>query len=460
MGDQAKKAPIGKYELVAELAREQAQREAARPAPEAQADSEEGALMVRSIRDALARRCAQAGGWLAAVLRWLAGPRVGQMAAGAKARPIPWSMPEWGYLAAGLGVGLLCVALAWIGLGGRLGSLWPGYQGTGMRRSVATAAPTESTLLATRAPWRPSEVIGPDNVARMRPVRVLQSDGPVESVAFSPDGQVVAWGGSQGVWLYGPEAARMLGHLTVEHSGPVRTVAFAPDGAWLYASGVEAGGGRIRAWDWRSGAALWSVVVAPEGMGATIAVSPDGQWLGSHVAGSPAALWCVGADGLQPAGIVTGTIGGPRFSADGRQRVCWKEGALVISARDGGEQELPVPCPTTCPNDAAFAPDASLLAAALADGSLRLWRLPEGTLVRTLVGHAAPARALAFSPDGALLVSGADDNTVCFWRVADGQLLGKLRVHAGPVTSLAFSPDGCMLASGSRDATVSLWSLP
>jgi WD40 repeat protein len=41
------------------------------------------------------------------------------------------------------------------------------------------------------------------------------------------------------------------------------------------------------------------------------------------------------------------------------------------------------------------------------------------------------------------------DRTVKLWRVADGALLRTLEGHAGSVNSVAFSPDGSLLASGS-----------
>jgi len=55
---------------------------------------------------------------------------------------------------------------------------------------------------------------------------------------------------------------------------------------------------------------------------------------------------------------------------------------------------------------------------------------------------------VAFSPDGALLASASDDFTIKLWRVADGALLRTLTGHQEDVQSVAFSPDGTQLYSG------------
>jgi hypothetical protein len=67
--------------------------------------------------------------------------------------------------------------------------------------------------------------------------------------------------------------------------------------------------------------------------------------------------------------------------------------------------------------------------------------------------------SVAFSPDGQVVAAGSWDQTVRLWRVADGQLVRTLAGHTCFVYSVAFSPDGQVVASGSRDSTVRLWNL-
>ena len=93
----------------------------------------------------------------------------------------------------------------------------------------------------------------------------------------------------------------------------------------------------------------------------------------------------------------------------------------------------------------AFSRDGRLLASGDDQRTVRLWSLPQGTLVRTLEGHRrARIHATAFSPDGELLAS-ADEVDVRLWSTRTGEALGVARMGA---SCLAFSPDGTRLAVG------------
>jgi len=107
----------------------------------------------------------------------------------------------------------------------------------------------------------------------------------------------------------------------------------------------------------------------------------------------------------------------------------------------------------------AISPDGETLASGNVDSTIKVWRLSDGALLRTLTGHTGSVGSVAISPDGETLVSGSEDSTIKVWRLSDGALLGTLTGHTGSVGSVAISPDGETLASGSEDGTIKVWRL-
>jgi hypothetical protein len=102
----------------------------------------------------------------------------------------------------------------------------------------------------------------------------------------------------------------------------------------------------------------------------------------------------------------------------------------------------------------AFTPDVGI-AAALDDGTLKVWD-PEGRRVRaTRTAHKGPVWSVAFAPDGDRYATGSDDGTAKVWDSA-----GKVRAtlaHTVSVRAVAFAPDGSRVVTGARDGSLRLF---
>jgi WD40 repeat protein len=243
----------------------------------------------------------------------------------------------------------------------------------------------------------------------------------VTSLAFSPDGKRLVSGSTDGALrLWDVESAAPTGQPLEGHRGPVLTVAWSPDGTRI-ASGGHAFENRrsvdhvVRIWDPKSG----QLIAALEGHETPIrslAFNPDGRL----VSGS--------ADSIRIWDLATNRL----------SRVLSRAGGLV-----------------------AVSPNGTLILIA-SGGDLRLWDAISGQPIgRPLEGHDKGVTSAAFSPDGRHIISGSIDGTLRVWGTESRQSIGTpLAGHQKVVTSVAFSPDGMRIVSGSDDGTVRVWPAP
>jgi WD40 repeat protein len=88
-------------------------------------------------------------------------------------------------------------------------------------------------------------------------------------------------------------------------------------------------------------------------------------------------------------------------------------------------------------------------------GTVKIWDVAAGKVLRTLAGHTDGVRGVAFSPDGRTLATGSEDRSVRLWNPATGHELAVLR-EKQHVTGLAFAPDGKELAVMLHNGTLRL----
>jgi WD40 repeat protein len=247
----------------------------------------------------------------------------------------------------------------------------------------------------------------------------------LSTVAISPDGKTLAFGGIGGVIRRVDLATgTALPELPLNGRSPderVYSLAFSPDSKVLACAGYQ---GSLVLFDAATGAVVRSLT-SPDGH-AVLAFSPDGTLLATAGRSDAAVvrLWQVAT------------------------------GQLLFTARLPGDR-----WPAWC---VAFSPDGKTLAAGLESGEVRLWDVGTGRERVRLTGHGGRVRWIGFHPDGrSLAVAGwLPDNVVHIWDLATRTRKHRLSGHDSDVLSGAWRADGRLLiTAGSTDGTVRLWDL-
>jgi COMPASS component SWD3 len=70
---------------------------------------------------------------------------------------------------------------------------------------------------------------------------------------------------------------------------------------------------------------------------------------------------------------------------------------------------------------------------------VRVWRVADGSLARTLVGHRGGVSDCAWSERSDYLATASDDTSVGLWEVATGRLVRSFRGHTAYVFCVNFN---------------------
>ena len=105
----------------------------------------------------------------------------------------------------------------------------------------------------------------------------------------------------------------------------------------------------------------------------------------------------------------------------------------------------------------AFNTSSTLLASGGWEGDIHLWRVPDGTLNKTLSAHRDSVNGIVFLDD-THLVSAGYDGRITVWDV-EGKLLREVQTPS-PITHMVLDAENQLVVTGHKDGAVRVWRLP
>jgi WD40 repeat protein len=324
-------------------------------------------------------------------------------------------------------------------------------------------------------------------------------------VSFSPDGQTLACGGSDGkIRLWNVVSKKQVAAIDA-HSSNIFGVAYNPDGKLLVSAGWD---GTARIWDVKQRKLLQtlsgpvdirSVEFSPDGnrvvtasfdqsakiwdvetgrllhtyWGHTSALtcvrfSPDGRYVVSSDTSGGVQVW--DAHTLKLFRTIRGhtsSVSTVAFNPDGMQIASAGTDQLVKIWDITAEQEALTLDNTGPTQNVVFSHDGKWLAAAgyrhssgaRRESRVRVWPTSDFARQRAWTGHTDWVTSVAFHPIKPLLISGSADKSARLWNLADGKTIRQFVGHTNTVSGVAFSPNGNRLATSSLDRTIKLWDV-
>jgi len=232
---------------------------------------------------------------------------------------------------------------------------------------------------------------------------LLGYPGEVLSIAFSPDGKILAIGTSDKKVVIWDVSTWQILSILEKNTARVMAVAFSPDSKIL-ASGDR--DNKIYLWD----TTTWKVIdtiKANEGV-ETLAFNQDASLLAIACDDKTALLWNI------------------------KNKSVYKK----LTGHKGDA------------NTITFSPDGTRVATGSRDNTVILWDVASGNLITTLYGHSNNVQTVAYSPDGKHLATGGADNLTIIWDAKTGKRENILTGSSNTICSVSFVPNTNILMAG------------
>lgn len=295
-------------------------------------------------------------------------------------------------------------------------------------------------------------------------VRLWSSDGTLvksfdtlpaaaRSVAITPDGAFIVWGGADNLIHQLKTADGMEARNIPGATQPITAITLSTDGAMFAAGSAD---GSVRAIRVADGGVVYAV--AHGAAVQAVALSADGTKLATSGADNQSKLWNAtnGAPLVAAMPGHTGAVNGLGFTANNEWVVTSSVDGSVRVWDTAGKAGQIFTVPTVALTSVSLAVDNKTIVAGGANGNLYVFTR---SIERVFTGHEGAVTAVGFAPNGQLLVTGGADKTARSWNLADGKQVLAFAGSTDIVTRLAVSNDNTALIAVSQDKNLRQWTL-
>jgi WD40 repeat protein len=282
---------------------------------------------------------------------------------------------------------------------------------------------------------------------------------PITALAFSPDGKRLAVGTYRAVTLWDTATGQPVASLT-RLTGTVQSVAFRPDGTLLaVAGGAPGASGEVKVFDTKTFAPVGPPLEGHTDVVYSVAWSPDGARLATGSQDKTARIW------EWPSGKLLKTLSD---HSDAVTRVCFAPDgkSLYTASLDHNVRRFDVATGNvlrvfTGHSDGvtalAISPDGRGVVSAGPEPRLRWWNPDDGSTTRYSDGSSDTVNEIVFSKDGKFLASASADHLIRLWDAGNAGQQRALQGSSDWVYAVALSPDGKFAAGGGSDGILRLW---
>jgi WD40 repeat protein len=316
----------------------------------------------------------------------------------------------------------------------------------------------------------------PPVAAKARPKVALTalpaSVHPVRAVAIRPDKTEVAVGRANEIHIYRADSGMLVRALITPalttadgkpvlaaHLAMVESLAYSPDGKLLASGSFQ----EVVLWDVATGAPRRLVGFADRVV--ALAFSPDGKRLATG-GGAPTEEGEIKvfdvASGRPVLDIKNGhsdTVFGVAFSPDGKRLATAGADKLVkVFELPSGKLLKSFEGHTHHVLDVGWKSDGKVLVSAGADNAVKVWDVDKGERLRTLAGHTKQVTRLAFKGATPEIVTCGGDQTVRLWNIDNGNPGTTFGGANDFLYAVAVSADGHLVAAGGEEGVVRLYN--